>query len=190
MKRLIIASRNPVKIRATLDAFTLCFPIETFDAIGIDVPSGVPAQPMSDAETLQGATNRATNARTASPNADFWIGLEGGIHPSQAHGPRSVGIPDPSPSLEAFAWIVILSPTLTGRARTATFQLPPAVATLVHAGVELGHADDQVFGRSNSKQSNGAVGLLTRDLIDRTAYYSHAVVLALVPFLNPELYSK
>jgi non-canonical (house-cleaning) NTP pyrophosphatase len=53
----------------------------------------------------------------------------------------------------------------------------------------LGHADDRVFGRENSEQTNGAVGLLTKDLIDRTAYYEHAVVLALVPFVNPGLYA-
>jgi non-canonical (house-cleaning) NTP pyrophosphatase len=75
-----------------------------------------------------------------------------------------------------------------GRSRTATFELPAEVARLVREGVELGHADDRVFGRENSKQTNGAVGLLTRDLIDRTAYYEHAVVLALVPFVNPGLY--
>jgi non-canonical (house-cleaning) NTP pyrophosphatase len=76
---------------------------------------------------------------------------------------------------------------LTGKARTGAFMLPQEVATLVRSGVELGHADDQVFGRSNSKQTNGAVGLLTADLIDRQHYYEHAVVLALIPFKNTAL---
>lgn len=65
--------------------------------------------------------------------------------------------------------------------------LPQEVASLVRQGVELGIADDRVFGRSNSKQSNGAVGLLTADLIDRQRYYEHAVILALVPFKNVDL---
>jgi non-canonical (house-cleaning) NTP pyrophosphatase len=65
--------------------------------------------------------------------------------------------------------------------------LPLEVANLVRSGVELGIADDQVFGRSNSKQSNGAVGLLTADLINRQQYYEHAVVLALIPFKNLNL---
>jgi non-canonical (house-cleaning) NTP pyrophosphatase len=54
--------------------------------------------------------------------------------------------------------------------------------------MELGQADDQVFNQSHSKQKNGAVGLLTNDLIDRSEYYKQAVILALVPFLKPELY--
>eukprot|EP00300_Choanocystis_sp_HF-7_P002785 c12115_g1_i1.p1 GENE.c12115_g1_i1~~c12115_g1_i1.p1 ORF type:complete len:106 (+),score=15.10 c12115_g1_i1:422-739(+) len=73
-------------------------------------------------------------------------------------------------------------------ARTASFSLPPAVSALVSQGVELGHADDQVFGRIDSKRSNGAVGLLTKDLITRSMYYEHALILALVPFLNSETY--
>ena len=51
-----------------------------------------------------------------------------------------------------------------------------------------GDADDVVFERSNSKQANGAVGLLTGDVITRASLYAHAVVLALIPFRNMELY--
>ena len=47
---------------------------------------------------------------------------------------------------------------------------------------------DQVCAESNSKQKSGAVGLLTNNAIDRTAYYAHAVTLALAPFLNEPLY--
>ncbi|HRF97359.1 MAG TPA: DUF84 family protein, partial [Aggregatilineales bacterium] len=74
-----------------------------------------------------------------------------------------------------------------GHARTATFILPDEVAKHVKLGLELGDADDIVFGRSNSKQQNGSVGLLTNDRIDRAGYYSPAVVLALIPFINPSL---
>jgi non-canonical (house-cleaning) NTP pyrophosphatase len=75
-----------------------------------------------------------------------------------------------------------------GKARTGVFFLPKAVAQLVQRGVELGEADDRVFGRINSKQGNGAIGLLTDDVIDRVQYYEHAVILALVPFKNSQLY--
>lgn len=32
------------------------------------------------------------------------------------------------------------------------------------------------------------VGILTRELISRAEYYEHALVLALIPFIRPELY--
>jgi non-canonical (house-cleaning) NTP pyrophosphatase len=83
---------------------------------------------------------------------------------------------------------VIANVKLKGRARTTTFNLPPRVAELIHQGFELGDADDLVFEKSNSKQQNGAVGLLTNDAITRQSLYVPAVQLAFIPFLNPGLY--
>jgi len=175
MKKIIVASSNPVKIRAVQQGFQAMFPDQTFDVRGISVPSGVAAQPMTDEETLLGARNRAENVRAAEPEADFWAGVEGGVE-------------DGPDGMQVFAWIVVLGHGRIGEARTGTFLLPPEVARLVRAGVELGEADDRVFGRTNSKQSDGAVGLLTDGLIDRALYYQHAVILAVIPFLKPELY--
>jgi inosine/xanthosine triphosphatase len=92
--------------------------------------------------------------------------------------------------MEAFAWIVVNGNNLSGKAQTSTFQLPPRIVDLINQGVELGHADDMVFKRKNSKQGNGAVGILTHNIIDRVEYYRHAVILALIPFVNQELYKE
>lgn len=172
--KIVVASTNPVKIECTRLGFARVFPHAILDIGGISVPSGVPDQPMGDIETLQGAMNRATNARTSQPDADYWVGIEGGLASIEN-------------DLFAFAWIVVAGGGLTGRSRTAAFALPNEVAALIHQGYELGDADDQVFGRSNSKQGNGSVGLLTGDLLDRTDFYKESVVLALIPFINPTL---
>lgn len=176
VKTIIVASTNPVKIQSALAGFRLMFPAESFTAHGLSVPSGVSDQPMTDEETLQGAINRLTNACQAHPAAHYWVGIEGGCE--EKHG-----------ELLAFAWVVIAAhdASPTGKGRTGAFCLPQEVAERVRQGIELGIADDQVFGRTNSKQSNGAVGLLTADLIDRQRYYEHAVILALIPFKNPAL---
>ncbi|KAH8803407.1 inosine triphosphate pyrophosphatase-like protein [Xylogone sp. PMI_703] len=178
-KQLIIASKNPVKIAAALEGFQRMFPDNTYTTQGISVPSGVPEQPFTDAETLQGALNRAQNAREQQPQADFWVGIEGGVEdtPDQLAG-----------TLQSFAWVVVInSEGRIGKARTAMFYQPEEVAKLVRGGMELGHADDVVFGKSNSKQHNGSVGLLTDDVIGREAYYVQAVILALIPFKNERL---
>lgn len=174
MQTVVVASRNPVKIEAARQGFSRLFPDETFTVMGVDVPSGVSDQPMTDDETYQGAFNRATAARAAQPTAAYWIGIEGGL---SAWGGDLLG----------FAWVVVLWGDLVGRSRTATFSLPQEIVTLIHQGIELGEADDIVFRRNNSKQGNGAVGILTGDVIDRTEYYAHAVTLALIPFKNPDL---
>lgn len=165
---------NPVKIRCVESAFTKMFPEETFQFTGIGVDSSVSDQPMSDEETYLGAKNRAVAAKNASPNADYWVGIEGGIQEQDG--------------MQAFAWIVVLDETQEGKAKTAVFYLPEEIRVLVKEGMELGHADDLVFKRSNSKQKDGAIGILTKGLIDRSEYYEPAVLMALIPFVNPDLY--
>jgi inosine/xanthosine triphosphatase len=175
MKKIVIASKNPVKIEATRLGFQSMFPDEDFRIEAVSAPSGVRAQPMSSQETMIGAANRAKAAQKQHQDADFWVGIEGGV---ESEGEE----------LAAFAWIVIRSASLEGKSRTGTFFLPHPVARLIQQGKELGEADDIVFNQSNSKQANGAIGILTGNIIDRTALYAHAVILALVPFKNSELF--
>ena len=176
MKLIVLASHNPVKTQATLNGFWRMFPGEQYTLQKVAVPSGVRTQPLSSDEALQGAHNRARAALQAIPQADFAVGIEGGV---EFH----------DTALTAFAWVVTLSSNMEGKGRTGTFFLPPEIARLIQQGKELGEADDIVFAQSNSKQKNGAIGILTNNVIDRTALYEQAVILALVPFKNPELYS-
>jgi inosine/xanthosine triphosphatase len=176
MKKIVVASKNPVKIAAALGGFKRMFPDEEFEAEGVGAESGVNDQPISNDETYQGAFNRANNAKTMQPHADYWIGLEGGIE-------------DTGDDMFAFAWMVILgSDGRIGKGKTGIFFLPGEVATLIRGGMELGEADDIVFSRNNSKQAGGAIGLLTDDVIDREAYYTEAIIFALVAFKHPEFY--
>lgn len=175
MKTIIIASNNPVKIQAALQGFQRMFPAEEFTIRQLSVPSGVNSQPFTDQETYLGASNRVDAAFQMDPQADFWVGIEGGVEEQDGE-------------LSAFAWIVIRSKNRRSRSRSGTFLLPKKLADLIRQGIELGEADDIVFNRSNSKQANGAIGILTGNVIDRTDLYLHAVILALVPFKNDDLY--
>jgi inosine/xanthosine triphosphatase len=173
--QIIVASKNPVKIKCVGDGFEKMFPGTSFKINSVEVPSGVSVQPATEAETLLGAENRVAAACVLFPQADYWVGVEGGTV-------------DDGQEMQAYAWVVVLSPDGTGRGRTGSFYLPPAIADLVRQGMELGKADDLYFGRNNSKQANGAIGLLTGDVLDRAAYYEHAVIMAFIPFKNPDLY--
>jgi inosine/xanthosine triphosphatase len=177
--KVVVASTNPVKVQAVRTGFACMFPGQEFEITAVSVPSGVSVQPSTDVETLQGALNRARNAALVHPQADYWVGVEGGTDQDDEVFPGE---------MYTFAWIVVQSRDRLGKGRTGAFYLPPAVADLVRQGVELGDADDIVFGRSNSKQQNGAIGLLTGDVIDRAALYEPAVIFALIPFVNPNLY--
>jgi inosine/xanthosine triphosphatase len=143
---------------------------------GVDALSNIPAQPRSEEETLLGAKNRTSHAKTLVPEADYWVGIEGGVD-------------EDGQGMYAFAWIYVLHRSgKSSQSKTGTFYLPPQVVALIREGMELGHADDLVFQAQNSKQQGGSVGLLTQGIITREAYYQQAMVLALIPFMNDSLY--
>lgn len=175
MPLIIVASLNPVKIEATRQGFSRMFPHQTFEFQGVSVPSNVSDQPIGRDETLQGALNRAQNAAQQRPDADYTVGIEGGV-----------GWEDDV--LAVFAWLVVRSQNgQIGKAQTGTFYLPQEVAQLIRdEGLELGDADDRVFGQTNSKQANGSVGLLTDDALTRTDFYVQALMMALIPFKKPQ----
>lgn len=170
---IIVASKNPVKINAVQMGFESYGKNAVIEGVSVD--SGVSDQPMSDAETLEGARNRVENARKKYPDADFWIGIEGGVERNEE-------------KLDAFAWVVIQGDNAIGESRTTTFSLPHSVSELIDQGYELGTANDIFFNKHNSKQQSGAVGLLTNNVISRTKLYVQAVQLALIPLINAKMY--
>ena len=173
--RVIVGSKNPVKVGCTREAFSQAFGNVGL-VEGVDALSNIPAQPRSEEETLLGAKNRATHAKSLVPEADYWVGIEGGVDE------------DPQ-GMYAFAWIYVLHRSgKSSQSKTGTFYLPPRVVAMIQDGMELGHADDLVFQAQNSKQQGGSVGLLTHGLITREGYYQQAMVLAMIPFLNESLY--
>lgn len=146
------------------------------DVVGVSVSSGVRAQPHDDDEMIAGAVARGSSALLADPAAMYGIGLEGGV---AGHDGR----------LFACAWCAVADRSgAVALACTGRFELPPAVSRLVRQGLELGEADDLVFGRTNSKQQEGAVGLLTQGRMTRASFYADAVALALIRAVNPALY--
>lgn len=78
---------------------------------------------------------------------------------------------------------------IVGIAKTSSFKLPWKISQLIlENGMELGHADDFLFNRVDSKRGSGIVGILTSSTITRSVYYDHALKLALIPFIWPEHY--
>lgn len=170
---VIVASRNPAKIRAVKLAFDAVLPDAEAIFEGIAVDSGVPDQPVTDEQTRTGAWNRARGARQDRPEADYWVGLEGGLERFDNEWQGS-------------AWMVVMAANgRSGQARTVSLPLPPAVQALLDEGLELGDANDRVFDTRNSKQAGGAFGLLTGGRLTRGGVYAQALGLALLPVVHP-----
>ena len=176
LEKIAVGSKNPVKIASALAGFQAMFPDRSFASEGFAADSGVSDQPMSSEETLEGAWNRAQQLTSLSPESQFFVGMEGGIEIIDGRWFAS-------------AWMAILDDqSRRSQSKSALFALPPKVQQLVESGLELGIANDQVFSEKNSKQFGGAIGSLTAGLITRQALYEHAMIAALIPFKNLDLF--
>jgi inosine/xanthosine triphosphatase len=172
-----VGSENPVKVSCVAAAVAEFWPEAR--VVGISTDSQVSAQPKSEHEMYLGALNRARQARGKIAEADYGVGIEGGIV-------------DNEDGMWAFAVVVIVDRhEHISEGQTGRFKLPAGVARLIREeGLELGAADDRFFGRHNSKQNEGAIGILSNGKITRLDLYKPAVVFALLPFLHPEYYEK
>jgi inosine/xanthosine triphosphatase len=168
---IAVGSTNPAKTTAAKSICERAFPGSR--VVGVDVPSGVPEQPIGADETSTGARNRARAALAAVPGARMGMGLEGGV--------------DRDGSLINCVAVV----TEEGRENLTwgvRFPLPPGVVARVLRGEELGPVMDEVSGRTESKKHLGAVGILTNGLFTRAEMWQGPLACALMPFLHPELY--
>ena len=170
-----VGSKNPVKLGCVAQAVAEFWP--RAGTIGVAVDSKVGAQPDSERQIYTGALNRAHEALRRTPDAHDGVGLEGGVL-------------DDSDGMWAVAWAVVVDRAgRIGKGKTGHFLLPEGVARLVRKeGLELGDADDRFFGRDNSKQKEGAIGILSDGRLTRLELYKQGVVFALLRFLHPEYY--
>lgn len=169
-----VGSLNPAKIEATRLAFVALQPGQIRDVRGYEVPSGVAAQPMTDAEAIRGARNRAVHA-IALGECDYGVGIEGGLQQTEGSWFNS-------------GWAVVVDRAgREGVGSSLRMQVPLALMELVLAGQELGEACNLVFGRSDANRAEGFVGLMTGSAIHRTGALCDAVIAALTPFLHPAL---
>jgi len=173
--KVAVGSTNPVKVSSTKQAFQAVWPNEKWTIEGVSVKSGVPDQPMSDEQSIKGATNRAKRA-LKTLRADFGVGLEGGI--------QKIG-----KNYFDCGWVVVVNKTgAIGVGSSAKVIVPVKMMKHIKRGVELGIACDIVFKSKNSKQENGHFGLMTKNIITRTSGYKDGIVMALVRFIHPHLF--
>lgn len=176
VRTVAVGSTNPVKVAAVRAVLARVAPAAAVQ--GVAVPSGVPDQPWGDAETRRGAATRAAAARTAA-GADLGVGLEGGVVDEESDAGERRG-------LRTCAWAAVAD--TGGRVHVGgslAMPLPEAVAARVRAGAELGYAMDALLETTGTKHGGGAVGVLTRGLVDRQRAYEVILTYALAPLLAP-----
>ena len=177
--KVLVGSQNPVKIEAVKDAFSKYF--GDVEVIGMKVPSNVPDQPFGE-DTYKGAKNRALALKKLSEeqdiDADFFVGVEGGV--IKLYGTW----------LQFGGMCIIDKKGRTSFGASPHYPLPDCVVEQLMKGIELGTVMDNLSKEHNTKQKGESIAYFTKNVMARKEFYMHGLVVALVPFLNEELYFK
>ena len=173
--KIAVGSINPTKVEAARRAAAKVWP--GCAVVPVAVPSGVGEQPLSDDETIRGAMNRARNALAAVDGASIGMGVEGGVQ-------------DTPYGMFVGGWAAVVDRDGgLGIGAGGRVLLPEAIARRIRAGEELGPVMDDFSGRRNVKHGEGAIGVFTNGLIERTEALEIALTYALARFITPENYA-
>ncbi|HEV2617659.1 MAG TPA: inosine/xanthosine triphosphatase [Candidatus Acidoferrales bacterium] len=191
MTKIIVAvgsTRRP-KLNAVWEALTVVGPSldpnAPFEVVGEEAASGVRHTPLSRADLMTGARNRAEalakRAKEENLPWDYFVGLEGGLDVLDNGDSRSVFLQN---------WAYVANKDGRGAyGQSGSILLPETLARqVVDEGVELGVAIDAFAGGHGIRDAQGAWGVLTRNMITRQDAFRTAVINAFAPFFNAALY--
>ncbi len=176
--KIIITTKNQAKIQAVQEVFEQVW--SEVQTLGQRFESEVPEQPLSELVGIQGAINRAQNAKKFIPGADYYIGMEGYVD-SNEFGMFLGGI------------VAIIDKDGTiGIGSSAKMQLPQNIAEQLINGQELGPL---IAARQNDvegkiRQFDGTNGLLSKGMYTRVDEFKDATKCALTRFISPEYFTK
>ena len=172
-------------VRRVLGALASIAPgFERAEIVPFDASTLAPPMPLSVDEMLEGARGRAQLAlesvSAAGKTPDYAVGLEGGIDLRRT-----------TPTNRGFlmSWAYVTDGSRGAHGCGGAIELPPALLdAVVDRGIELAEAMDALSGERGVRDRQGAWGILSRGLIDRTASFEAALLNAFAPFYNPGSY--
>ena len=185
LRRVRVGSTNEPKLDAVRNAFAPYCP--DVEVAGVDVPSGVPEQPVGWEEIVRGARNRARLARASEP-CDLGVGLEDGLValPTGEGELRHLNVGCAAIAHGERVWLGFSS----------GFSYPPGCTEPAMRDREpIGSLFDRLWEQRRGEalapaeaRALGNVGKLTLGVLPRSEYTRHAVLCALVPLLHGDLY--
>ncbi len=183
--QICVGSLNPVKYSAVKQAFNTYF--NKFEIYQIKADSRVPNQPIGKEMILTGAFNRAKAALDfLRLNKDldskiYGIGIEAGL----------VKIPLATSKYMDFQFCVIIDKMEKITIGSGvTFEYPKFIIDKVLSkNIEIGEIMGALANNRNLKFEEGAIGYLSKNQIKREEILKQAVICALLPRINQELYT-
>jgi inosine/xanthosine triphosphatase len=182
--RVLVASKNPLKIQSVERAFNQVFPEEDVEIIGKKTASGVPDTPWND-DLRNGAKNRVLQLVNSGESYDYIVAIEAGVAVQNTMNHERY-------YLASYVFIRhrALPRDIKSDSFSSVLELPPIVISMLRDGYNLGPLVDKLSGEQNTKQKSGVDGFLTNGLITRGMPEETAIIHALSKFIHPELWEK
>jgi inosine/xanthosine triphosphatase len=176
--RFRVGSANPVKVEAVRTVLRQAFRGRRLEVEGRDTRSEVPSEPFGK-DVINGALHRAENALLFDGWAHFGVGIEAGLFWFE-HLQDYIDV--------QYCAILDRGGRIT-LGHGPGFQYPPPLMSLVKNGQTVGEAMAHLTGIQGIGRKKGVVGYLSKGILVRKKLTESAVIAALLPRLNPELYS-
>ncbi len=180
-----VGSLNPTKYNAVKSAFGKYF--DKFKIFTIKAESKVPNQPIGLDQILEGAINRARCALTylitekKRNNEIYGVGIEAGL----------IDVPQAKTQFLDLQFCAILNErNEISLGSGVGFEYPKTVIdqVLSDRNREVGEIIGKLAHNLNIKNETGAISFLSKGVINRTDILTQAVICALIPIVNKELY--
>ena len=188
--QIAIGSKNPAKIKAVKLGFSTLFPEIECRYYPILVDSQVGVQPFGFEPTIQGAINRAKNAYTSAFNdhtentTKFGIGIEAGMIP----------VPLTRTGYLDYQFCAIYQSNGSVSIGSGPgFEYPLKIVEMLlkdPSHHEIGTIIAELSGIDNTKENEGAIGLLSKNTFQRSDILQYSVISALLPLKSPDLYAE
>ena len=181
-----VGSLNPTKINAVKLAFSRYY--KNLEVYNIKAESKVSIQPIGLKNIISGAINRAKQSLNFIINEKkllhniFGVRIEAGL----------VEIPYTRTGFMDFQFCAVVNETRKiSLGSGIAFEYPKFVVDqiLQDQEKEIGEIIGKLADNENLKNEAGAISFLSINNITRTEILTHAVICALLPFINIELYN-
>ncbi len=189
--RIAIGSTRGPKVEAVKEAWKIfegrIAPERNGDPtfLTYDVSNGGPVMPLSVGDLMKGAQGRAERLtlqlKREKAEADFYVGLEGGLNIIGDQGARRQVF------LESWAYVTDGHRGYYGHGG-GVFVPPRISSPVIDRGIELGIVMDRFTRESDVRSGRGAWGVLTSDILDRKHSFVIALIGAFAPFYNPAVF--
>lgn len=179
---LIVAlgSRNPAKVQGASKAFRRLR--RRVRVVGVELSGATVPQPFGLRETVKAALRRAELALERSPSAALGLGVEAGL----------VKCPlIPAGFMDQHVALILDRGGGVTVGGSSSFEYPSkVVVNTLGEGVEVGKVVEELSGIEGIGRKKGAIGFLSHGVVNRAQLVEQAVLMAMIPRINPELYAS